>query len=492
MPNVGSQVARGSIWMVGLRFSIKFLGLINTMIIARILLPADFGLIAIAMAFYALVNLINSFGFDMVLIHNQDADKKDYDTAWTMQACFGLLGALGIFFGAEQLATFAEDLRLTAVFQVLAIMFFINNIRNIGVVDFRKQLDFKKEFNFTIAPKLLSTAITIACAFWLQSYWALIIGMFAKTVISVLLSYYMSKFRPHFSLHSWRQTVGFSKWLLLSNVLLFINNKFQDFLIGKVQGPSALGYFNIGNELANLPTTELIAPVNRATYPGYAKTGGDVNALQQLYLDVLSSISILAFPISIGLFCLANFAVPVLLGDKWTPAIIIVEIIALASLPNSLTTNNAYVYTALGKPKITTYLFMVRLAILVPALIYSVEHYGIEGAAYSILAVSLFMYPCSIAAVSKQLQLPFWQIMKVKLSPFLAGLLMFIVLATLEAQLPLSDYHPLIVMPILVAIGGLVYISVLLGMWLLNGKPNNSMEKKCVDVICRKLKLVNS
>ncbi len=130
--------------MVSLRLSIKVISVVSTMMLARLLTPADFGLMALVSSCYAMVELIRAFGFDIALIQNQQASREHYDTAWTMNIIFALLASSVIVFLSAIISNFYDDPRLTSALLVIALIIFIDGFWNIGTVEFKKQLNFKQ------------------------------------------------------------------------------------------------------------------------------------------------------------------------------------------------------------------------------------------------------------------------------------------------------------------------------------------------------------
>ncbi len=187
--SIGSRVANGALWMLALKAATKMIGLISTILLARLLTPEDFGLIAIIMAFFALIEVFGNFSFDTVLIQKKDADRAHYDTAWTFNFIFGLSACSFVFVGSDWIAEFYGDSRLDRIAVALGFLFLISGAQNIGVVQFRKELAFNLEFKFQLIPKILSFFVTIALAFWLRSYWALIWGALVWRFLVVAFSY---------------------------------------------------------------------------------------------------------------------------------------------------------------------------------------------------------------------------------------------------------------------------------------------------------------
>ncbi|MDX2367601.1 MAG: lipopolysaccharide biosynthesis protein [Colwellia sp.] len=464
---VNASIAKGAIWMVALRFCVKGISIISIMILARLLTPEDFGLMALASSIYIMVELIRAFGFSTALIQKQDAERAHYDTAWTMQIIFALLSS-SILYGVSDIAAdYYSDDRLIAILEVLSVIIVINGFNNIGVVEFRKQMTFNREFKYQLLIKLSGFFVTIPLAWYLQSYWALLMGMLSGKIVSLILSYAMQNYRPKITLVEWRSLLGFSSWLLINNILFFINNYSHNFILGKLSGANVLGLYSISNEVATMTTNEIVAPINSAALPGYAKIAHDKEKLKESYLKVLSSIIIIAVPSAVGIAAIAPIFVPVLLGEKWVEAIPVIQLIALGSIMTSMNTNSGYIYLALAKQKITTALMCFRLVIFLPLLYYFALEKGAVGAAFSTLVVASVMFPINLLVIKRQLKMKWGDFLAIMYRPLLAS---FFMGTSVQAFVYSINDIGLISLLLGVTIGVITFLLGLLLLWCMTSK----------------------
>ena len=290
-------MASGAIWMVLAKLVERSVGLVSMLILARVLVPHDFGIVAMAMSFVALLEMVSAFGFDMTLIQKQTKERRDWDTAWTFDILVGIGLAVVMVVAAGPVASFFNEPALVDVIRVLAIGSAAQGFQNIGLVAFRTEMRFDREFKFLTAKKLIGFAITIPLAIWLDSYWALVIGQTAGRFGSTALSYWVHPYRPRLSLAASRELFHFSKWLLIINGISYLKERSSDWVIGRIAGPASLGAFNMSYELTSMPSTELVAPINRAVFPAYAKLASEgQGALRREYLSVIAVIVLLAGP----------------------------------------------------------------------------------------------------------------------------------------------------------------------------------------------------
>jgi O-antigen/teichoic acid export membrane protein len=338
---------------------------------------------------------------------------------------------------------------------------------------FRKDLQFNKEFLFIISKKLIGFCVTIPFAIMLRSYWALLAGIIAMRCGGVILSYVLQSYRPHFSLSAARELFHFSKWLLINNILFFLRERSVDFIVGKLAGIHALGVFGLSYEISSIPTTELVQPVNRAVFPGYAKLSAQLDVLREGYLKVVSSIALFVMPAGVGLVLTADLVVPVLLGAKWMDVVPVIKILALCEVLAALQTNSGSVYLALGKPRVLTMLAVASVCLMFPLVTWLTWQYGIAGTGWGLFLTVVAMLPVNYTVLFHVLELRLTQLARVLWRPATATAVMWVTHVVLQSYFPLPQAltGQVIHLMLLMVSGAVVYGIVLLSLWRLSGKP---------------------
>ncbi len=472
MTDLNRKMAAGAAWMILMRLATRALGFISTVILARLLAPGDFGLVALATAVTAALELMTAFSFDIALIQEQEHSRSDYDTAWTITILFSIATAAILTVLAHPAALFYAEPRFEPIMYVLAVGTVVEGGQNIGVVAFRKDMHFGKEFAFQIGRKVVAFAITVPLAFWLRNYWALVAGILAGKIASTGLSYLAHPYRPRLSTAAWRKLFGFSRWLFLNNLLGFLRYRAADFIVGKIAGPTALGLFSVSFELSQLPTSELVAPINRSVFPAYAQIACDLRRLQQSYLDVVAMIAFLAIPAAVGIALLADEVTAVVLGQQWLAAVPLIRILGLAGVISTLETNIGAAYLALGQPKIITQLFAFYATLLIALLVFFTQQWGVTGAAWASLLAALINIPIYFGMMLRTLALPLGRLLGVLWRPLIASSAMCaVVWLWLEAA---PDLGALALLFSSTAIGALAYFLAIFALWQLAGRPSSA------------------
>ncbi|MBU3070886.1 lipopolysaccharide biosynthesis protein [Aestuariicella sp. G3-2] len=470
--DVNKEIAKGSLWMIFMRFSIKGIGLVSTVILARLLLPEDFGVVAISMSIFAFIKLMCDTGFGTALIQKQNASADLYNTAWTLNVILGTTASVILIVVSFFADDYFEDSRLTPILQVLALVSFIASFGNIGIVNFRKEMNFKKDFQYNVLAKVINFSITMIAAFSLKNYWALLIGMLSNSFINVFLSYRMHPYRPSISIRSWRELLGFSIWLQINNVLFFINNKSQNLILGKFSEAEEVGFYTVADEVATLPSVELVAPINRAAYPGYSRVSSNISELRKSYSSVFSTILLVAIPSSVGIAMTAPYLIPLLLGDKWTSSVLLIQIISLTSVLVVMNTNSGYVYLALGKQRITTMLMISRTIVFVSLLMYLVPEHKALGVAWSMALATIILFPANQWILAKSINLNFINWLFLINRPIVSSLAMAVVVYVVNQITLNNGFSDLVILLSMVFSGFFAFCISLYFLWILGGRPS--------------------
>lgn len=474
--SLNSQIAKGAAWMVAFKLLDRSIGLISTFVLARMLNPEDFGLVAMAMILLSALNLLISFGFEVQLIQNPNAGRDQFDTAWTFSVIFAVTCGLILAAVASTAAAFYREPRLEAVVYALALGFAIEGFSNIGTVAFRREMRFDQEFKFLLGKRMSSLLVTIPLAIYLQNYWALVIGQLSSTMLSVALSFYMSTYRPRFSLKAKLELFDTSKWLVLNNLFMFLHNRAAPFLLARTSGAQWVGVHTIALEIATLPSTELVAPINRAAYPGYAKAAQDLPKLRDTFLKVIASIALVSIPAGVGVVLVADLLVPAALGWKWLNAIPIIQLLAVYGVIRALQTNITYIYLAVGQAKRITIVGAFQVTIMLAIMYPSIMHWGPMGAAYAYAGSAILMIPVNQVMVARCLKLSATQFGRELVRPLIASAAIVAAVLAVKSQLVLGRETLEYVFALLLcsAVGALAYAVALYAVWRLWGRPDGT------------------
>ena len=265
-----ARTAVGLGWIVGWRMATRALGLLSTLVLIRLLAPGDFGLVALASTFVIAVDTLSELGVEDSLVREPHPTPAMYDTAFTLNAMRSGVTAALLAAAAAPVAGFFAEPRLADILWALAAGTVVSGAGSIGVVDFRRDINFAREFVLQILPRVLSILVTIGAALAFRSYWALVAGLLAGRLARTGFSYRMHPWRPRLDLSAWRYLIGFSAWAWAISMTELVRDRMNAFVLGRVLDAAAVGIYAVGEEVAELPTTELVFPLCRSAFSGFA------------------------------------------------------------------------------------------------------------------------------------------------------------------------------------------------------------------------------
>jgi O-antigen/teichoic acid export membrane protein len=349
---LATKVVKGGLWVFALRIINRGLGFVRTIILARLLIPEDFGLLGIAMLAISTLETFSQTGFHAALIQKKENIKSYLDTAWTVSAVRGIALFLILFLLAPVIASFFNSPKATLVIRVIAISTLLSGWRNIGIVFFRKELEFNKQFFYEFSATLVDLTVAISLAFTLRNVWALVWGGLAANLTRLFMSYVLHAYRPKLRLQKeeFHELFGFGKWILGSSIIIFLIIQGDDIFVGKILGVTALGLYQMAYLISNLPATEITHAISQVTFPAYSKLQDNLSKLREAYLRVLQIAAFLSFPTAGLIFVLAPDFTIIFLGEKWTPMVPIMQTLCIFGVTRSINATFGSFFTAIGKP----------------------------------------------------------------------------------------------------------------------------------------------
>lgn len=441
------------------------------MILARLLMPEDFGLVAMALIAYGLLETISYAGVDLALMRG-GADSRDYyDTAWTVQILQGVFITACLMAAAPLVAWYFNEPRALAVILWTAPRALLESLTNIGVVAFRKELDFAKEFRFQLYIKAINFVVVVAAALVMRNYWALVFGSLFAAALSVALSYRMHPYRPRLSLARLREIWSFSQWLVISRLGSYLNRRCDEFVVGGVAGSSAMGSYHVATELATLPSNELVMPIRRAMYPTLSKVADRREEFVSSVLSSFSTVAAMCLFVAFTLMAMAPEVVAIVLGARWTEAVPLIRWLAVFGGFSALVLVLEVPLWVAGKTNVSAFQSWTELAVIVPATLLAVHAWGAEGAAAARAGVAVLMVPLMMALTARSGGVAFGRLAAALWRPLTAAVAMAAAVSMLPLPPLVGAAGTLAALVIKGAACVLLYPALLWLLWRLAGRP---------------------
>lgn len=484
-PQKMGNLVSGSTWMVAMRFGVRLIGVASTVVLARLLTPADFGLVAMAMLVISFLEVFSDTGQQLALIRHPNPQRSHYDSAWTSSLILNSALTLIILAASPFAGSYFNEERVEPVIQLLAFRVFLIGLVNIGTIDFRRHLNFRREFQYFVLRKMFSFVATLACAFWLRSYWALAIGTVVGHVLEVVLSYVMHPYRPRFDLSKVREIWSYSIWLLVAALGRFFEGRIDAVVAAGIVDSSRMGLYTISVELGALPVTEILDPAARALFPNYVRVANNPELLANAYLGVFAATVSVAAVLGTGVASVANEFVTVLLGGQWLEAVPLVQIFAFSAAVSGVCGSVYPVLNAAGESRITAIQTWIRVCLFIPALAWAASTGELINFALAQLSVTILLIPMFFWRLMKILPLTWSALLARVWRAPLAACAMAFGISWLRAQISLP--HPSLGLLIFSLFGAFLFVSTHAFLWLLAGRPAG-LEAEIVELARQLLK----
>ena len=449
-------------WVTLSSILIKILGFGTQIILARLLVPADFGLLAIGLLAINSMGLFRDLGFGATLIYKKDDSKYTAsNTAFILLPLVASALFLIAYFAASYIAIFFDNVAIKPIVQVLALTFVISSFGTVPSMLLEKELEFKKKVLPETMPIIGYACVTIWFAINGYGVWSLIYGQIASSILTAGLIWMVSDWRPTFKFDRKiaRELFGYGKHIMGASIVIFLITNIDNAIVGKVLGIEALGFYAFAYTISNLPATQITGLVGRVMFPVYSKLQDDRNALKNAYLKTLKYVSMLSIPAAFGIFMIAPDFVSVVLGDKWNPAVPAVQVLCFFGLSRSIAATTGSIFKAIGKAEILFKTGLLQLFLMILLMLPLTSRFGIVGMSLAIVIPIFIITTIQLYIISTLLKICKKNIFKLTCLPLLGSFVMtfYFKIASI-ALLEHSNENPSIRLIVLVLTSSCVYI----------------------------------
>ncbi|MEG1075748.1 MAG: lipopolysaccharide biosynthesis protein [Mucinivorans sp.] len=326
------QATNSVFWSSIERFSVQGIQYVLSILIARQLLPSDYGMIAMLGIFMAVAQTFVDSGFGNALIQKKHRTETDYSTVFYFNIAVAIVLYAILYFCSPFIASFFGEPKLDMVTKVIGLTLIINSIGIVQQTKLTVALDFKRQAYASLVAVMLSGAVGIWMAYNGYGVWTLVWQALLNNVLRVALLWCFTIWKPIavFSIESFRGLFAFGSKLLASQLLHTIYTNLYTLVIGKQFAATELGFFNRASTLAQFPSSNFTNVIVRAVYPIQCKIQDDTAQLNRTFLVYLRMACYVIFPIMIALCVMAEPLIELLLTDKWLPAVPFFQILCLA------------------------------------------------------------------------------------------------------------------------------------------------------------------
>lgn len=457
-------------WLAGARFAGQIIAWAITLVVIRILKPSDYGLMAIAGLLIGFAALFQELGLYSAIVQKRDLTDRQIEQAFGFLIIVNTAIYILVFAIAPLLASFFGDPRLINIVRVLGIQF---PLASIGVVQdamLSRSMRFKQKSLANLAVTLGNGITTLSFALAGAGVWALVWGSLAGSVIRpVALSVAARHWcRPRFSRKGMGDMLHFGSYVTASRLLWYVYSQSDVFIIGKLLGKEILGFYSIAMQLASLPMQKVSAMLDQVGFAAYSSIQTDIAAIRSHFLKAIRILSFLSFPVFWGLSAISPDLVVVVLGKRWEPAIIPLQLLGLVMPIRMIGHGSGSVLTAIGKPQIGTLNTLMALVIMPPAFFIGTYYGGLVGAAlawiigYPILVLARLRFSLPPLGLTTR------RYFAAMGGPAAAGVVMYLTVILARETIAEPLLGSIAGMVLLIAAGALIYPAIMWFFWRKN------------------------
>ncbi len=423
---------------------------------ARLLLPEEFGLIAMLTIFVAMGNTFINSGFGQALIQKKDANYIDECSIFYFNILVALLATIILFLSAPLIAGFYNQPRLTQMTRVLSLIFVFNALGLVQRTLLNKKLDFKIQLKVSLLTSIIAGILSIGLALKGFGVWSLIALYLSTDFFNTLFLWFFSSWRPSliFSMISLKSMFSFGSKLFVVSLTNSVFTNVYHLIIGKFFSPSTLGFYSRADSLYKYPVTLLSGVVSQVTFPVFSKIKDDKQRLKTAVQKSLKTITLITFPLMVGLIVVAKPLVLVLLTEKWLPSVPYLQLLCIIGLVYPISVINLNALNAQGRSDLFLKIDVLSkiLILLVVILTY---RFGITAMIIGQIVNSLFSYYLYTYYTGKFLNLPLISQIRDMLPSLSISIVMGVLTYCVNYALINNHLHLLMIQ---ITVGGLSYM----------------------------------
>ena len=441
---------------------------VTTLILAALLLPSDFGLMAIALIFVGFLNLFRDVGMSAAVIHKEELSESLLSSIFWMNLLFGLILALVIFLSAPYVAVFYNERRIDPILKVLSSTFLIMAFSLLQKALLEKNLKFKQLARIELIAVIFGSSSGIVLAIMGYGVWSLVFQSILNTLITTILLWKESDFRPklNYSYVELKSLLGYSLNLAGYNLFNYFVRNSDYLLIGKFLGNDALGHYYLAYKIMLYPVQNISGVISRVLFPIYSSIKTDLEKFRLIYVKISRTIALITFPLMVGIFIISRPFVITFFSSHWDHNLLITLIMILSPIGmiQALASTTGSIYMSIGKTNIMFLWGVVTGIVYVSGFLIGIQ-FGVLGVAISylittiIFLIPVFHIPFRFISLDSGL---FFKSLK---SIFLSSLIMLTIDYSLLLIIASIGVNPIFQLIIVIPGGILIF---LLTLWILD------------------------
>lgn len=438
MGGLRQRTISGIKWQIGVSLFQKAVTFATTIVLARRLGPSVYGLFAFSLVIVSSFELFKSMGIDAALVRRKDDFAAAANTAFLIIPVLGITLYLLLHLSAPLIGKLLNNAEVVPIVKILGLIFVFGCFSKVPNISLERDMQFKK---LSVAEVICTFAFSL-CALVLVmlgfGIWTLVFAYLARTVVNMVLVWIFSGWRPAFTFDRKLalEMFHFGKFIFLTSAIWFLKSNLDNLLVGRLLGTTMLGLYAVAMSLANFASDYFGGRIYRVMYPAYSKLQGDTVQLKRAFLNVLRYISLLAFPMALGVFFLGGDFIRLTYADKWLGAIPVLRVLAWVGISNLMLLATDSVFMAMGKPNLSFWSILVQVGFFFLFVTPAARLFGLMGVGMVVTAASVTAMLLQFAWLMRHLSLSFKEIFSSVYTPLTATLIMVAAILAFKIGLP--------------------------------------------------------
>lgn len=430
-----ARTTKALFWVGISTFLNRFLSFATTLVLARLLTPNDFGLIALATTVINPLQLLSDLGLTRAIVARKDKVDAAANAALPLVLASGVAISGLIYLVAPLVGAFFQKPQATPLLQALSITVFLSSSAGVPNALLEKELRFKRKFFPGLAALLTYAGVAVLLALRGAGVWSIVWGQVISSLVESCVSWGVCRWRPSltFDRAIAREVLGFGRCVIESNFLVLLWLNMDNVFVGKLSGTEALGFYALAFSLANMPMQFTTNLINSVALPMYVKLQHDRAALTRVFLQSLRMTTVVSLPISLGMFALASYIIPTFYGEKWRQSITLLQILSFYGLTRTIAALTGNILLAIGKESVPPKVQRVQIPLAIILLFPVTSHFGAVGTSLVMTGVLAGTTIVFFKLLSGYLGIP-WKALAKALAPQSACALLMILVVELASR----------------------------------------------------------
>lgn len=402
------QAAQGVFWTAAGNWGYQLATLIVFSILANVLTPEAFGLVALASVFVSLMKLVEEQGMADALVQRKELEPAHLDTAFWISISLSVILAVILTAGSALLADLVNEPDVAPILAWLSVSLILNGFSSVQRAILTRELRFASLTIRTLSSVVAGGLVGVVAAFAGFGVWALVAQLITLELVGVIALWTASDWRPsfHFSRSHFRELLSFGSSVLGFKLLRFAERRVDNLMVGSFIGATALGFYVVAYRLLNLIINITTSVIGSVAFPVFSRIQSDAEQVQRAYYKAVRQTSVMSFPAFLGLIALAPEATRLFFGSQWDASVPVMQVLAVGGLAQSILFVNGVVLKSLGRPGWRMTIMGVSVALLIGAFAVAVQ-WGIVAVAWALVVVTYLVAPVWLAATHRLVELSF-------------------------------------------------------------------------------------